>query len=180
MDLLDFRLYTSDYWKEPEESGIEIDITDIEYEEWEEVSKIKVPVIPISSPSQFLDIPDWHLAIKKASYRFTREWIEIVPDIHYTPQCCIFLNQDSSMYPNYKNPCKVLSTWISRSNWEFCRGVHIIATKTRMLLLRRIRLYQNGQFLLVTDNPAYGEIWLPASSIQAIWKAEYKTYELAE
>jgi transcriptional regulator with XRE-family HTH domain len=161
--------------------GLSVDIAEVERYEERHIARIRVPLMPLSATASFIENRGdaYHLVEEQVAF-LEKEWVEKVPGVWYHPYTMLFRISNNSMHPNYKHTGKVLCSWVENGNWQYVRGVHVISTQTGMLMLKRIKGCQDGKFLLSSDNPEYGEMWLPIADVLAIWKAEYKTYEPAE
>ncbi|MBC8110432.1 MAG: helix-turn-helix domain-containing protein [Verrucomicrobia bacterium] len=161
--------------------GLSVDIAEVGRYEEKQIARIRVPVMPLSATASFIENhgDGFHL-VEAAVAGLEKEWVEKVSGVRYHPYTMLFRISNNSMHPNYKHTGKVLCSWVDNGNWLYVRGVHVISTRTGMLLLKRIKSLQDGKLLLSSDNPEYGDLWLPLEDVLAIWKAEYKTYEPAE
>lgn len=156
---------------DPEESNVEMVL--------EDGKRIRVPVIPLDVSAGFLDTVDGSYSINNEAV-FDYDWIEKYNDVKYDKLTVVFRVVGDSMYPHYKNKCKILCTWVDKSKWMYREGTHVISIKPNSLLLKKITGYKAGVFTLSSANESYQDKDVIIDDILAMWKVEYKTYEPGE
>lgn len=159
----------------------EINIAEIDRLNDRQIKRLRIPIIPLSVSATFLEnvdgsfVYDW-----KELSNLEQESVVKEPGVRYDGKTVVFKVINYSMYPVIKPGCRILCTWVEDGNWQYAQGVHVLSLRTGMLIVKRVRKYEEGRLLLVSDNPDHGEMWVGLNDVIAIWKAEYKTYELIE
>jgi len=161
--------------------GLEISIVDVERYHQKQVQRIRIPIVPLSASATFLENVDGSFVFNWSELsNYDQELVVTEPNVRYDARTVIFRVVNYSMSPHFKPSCRLLCTWVMDGNWQYASGVHVLSLRTGMLVLKRIRRFENGQLLLGSDNPDYGDMWVGLGEILAMWKAEHKTYEPVE
>jgi transcriptional regulator with XRE-family HTH domain len=101
-----------------------------------------------------------------------------VPGANYTKAVVIEV-KGNSMAPRYPNGCRVVARSVSDGNWQHSTGVHALALRSHMFIIKRITANKEGNMELTSD--AGGETMdITLADINCMWKIGEIVYIPAE
>lgn len=73
--------------------------------------------------------------------------------------------EGSSMYPKYNSGDVVACTVIKERNFIQWNKTHVVATRSQGIIIKRIKQGNDGNLLMVSDNPSYDPFEVPVDEV---------------
>jgi len=135
-----------------------------------EEETVEIPYVPYEAYGSF--VSGCHEPTK--GYGFEVRKVKRIPGKDYRNAVLIKIH-GNSMAPRYPDSARYVVRSVSSGNWQYATGVHALALRNEMFIIKRITSNQDGVLLLSSDSTG-ATMSVMLGDINCMWKVGEADY----